>query len=107
MALLTTQEIPVVGEDAVTFAAADVAGDSVTATAGALVLVRNGSAAAITLTVTTPGTVEGLAIQDPQQSIPAGATGAFPVVTRVFGATMAWTYSAVTTVTVAVVRPVK
>ncbi|NIJ10623.1 hypothetical protein FHU38_000967 [Saccharomonospora amisosensis] len=103
MAVLSVQQVPITGLAAVTFTAADVAGDEVPANRGVLLLVRNDDTLAKTITVATPGTVRGLAIEDPQVSIAAGTIGAISVVRSVFGATAQITYSAVTSVTVAAV----
>ncbi|MGH9247954.1 MAG: hypothetical protein ACRD0W_00315 [Acidimicrobiales bacterium] len=105
MATLVVQDAPVTGLDSVTFAAASALGDDAPTGGGIVLLVRNTDAATKVVTVVTPGTVRGLTVEDPQMTVPA-TTGlaAMPLVRSVFGAAAAITYSAVTGVTVAVVR---
>lgn len=93
---------------AVTFEPANVLGNSFTPAKGRSFIVRNGSGASITLTLPTPGTADGLAIADRSITVAAAAqthvgVGNFP---GIYGQTdgSVWVdYSAVTTVTVAVV----
>ena len=71
MATLTTQQLAHTGLLA-TYSAANGGGDQVLATDGTFLHVKNGSGAPITVTVDTPGTVDGLAIADPDTVIAAG-----------------------------------
>jgi hypothetical protein len=104
MATLTLQQAPVTGLADLVFDPADALGDDVPAAAGAALLVRNDDGTSKTVTVTTPGTVSGLAIEDPQVVIAAGDIAVIPLVSRVFGSTVQVAYSAVTSVTVAAVQ---
>lgn len=104
MATLTLQQVPVTGLAAVTFVAADALGDDVKATACAALLVKNDDTVSHTVTVTSPGTVRGLAIEDPQVVIAAGDMGAVPLVRAVFGDPVTVDYDAVTSVTVAAIE---
>lgn len=63
MATVATQQIGKAGT-APTYSAADAAGDRVTPGQGTFLHVKNASAAAITVTLVTPGTEDGLAIED-------------------------------------------
>lgn len=108
MATLSTQVIGQAGT-AITFANATAGGGDQCATGdGVKLLVKNGSGSAITVTLVTPGTVDGdLAIADRTVSVAAGATTAIPMTDRYKDpatglATV--TYSSATTVTVAVIR---
>lgn len=104
MATLTLQQVPVTGLAAVTFVTADALGDEVKATASAALLVKNDSAGAVTVTVTSPGTVRGLAIEDPQVVIAAGDMGAVPLVRAVFGDPVTVDYDDATALTVAAIE---
>lgn len=79
-------------------------GDSFANTGKEFVVIKNGSGSPITLTVATPGTVDGdLAIADRTATIGAGETravGPFPVST--YGETVNLTYSGVTSLTVSI-----
>lgn len=99
MAALAVQQVPVLGADLGAGAAAAAGGDTVTviankdggwAAGAAFLVVRNGSAAAITVTIGTAAPV----------SVAAGAVAFFPLVTGYGGATIAIAYSAAATVTV-------
>lgn len=94
----------------VTFEAANVDGNSFVPRRGRALHVRNNSAGAITVTVPTPGTADGLAIGDRTITVAAGAHATFgPGSAAVAGlyaqadGTVHVDYSAVTTVTVAVI----
>lgn len=106
MAILTTQQVQITGT-AATYAAASAGGDKIDPGDHAL-HVKNASAAAVTVTVVTPGTVQGQPIGDVPVSVPAGGErfiGPFPK--RDFAGAdglVDVTYSAVASVTVAVVR---
>jgi len=102
MAALTTQVL-VPGGAASTLTDATSGGDTCAAGEGIFLEVDNGSAAAVTVTLATPGTVEGLAIDDRAVSIPAGERWKIPV-PRLFAKADGQcdiTYSSATTVTVA------
>ena len=92
----------------ITQAAADVAGDDFVTTGAEAVLIENGSASPITVTVVTPATVDGLAVADREIIIPAGEMhlcGPWP--RGVYGDAnhkVSLTYSDVTSLTVAVLR---
>ncbi|MFD6432820.1 hypothetical protein [Streptomyces venezuelae] len=106
MAILSAQRLPLGGLQP-TFAAAAGGGDQAPCGEKLLLLVRNGDAASKTVTLATPGSVGDLPIADAQQVIPASGSAMFPLkavfrdpVTGRAGIT----YSAVTSVTVAVVQ---
>lgn len=99
MAALAVQSVPALGADLGAGAAATAGGDTVALvankdggwnTAPAFLVVRNGGAAAITVTIGTAAPV----------SVAAGAVAFFPLVTGYGGSTIAVAYSAVTTVNV-------
>jgi hypothetical protein len=106
MAALTTTVVGLPGA-AITYTAATSGGDDCQTGAGTLLLVKNGDSASHTVTLATPGTVNGLAIADRTITVAAGAEQAIPVTndyrSPVTGRA-AITYDAVTSVTVAVVR---
>lgn len=83
-------------------------GDSFPNTGAEVLVIKNGGGSGITLTVVTPVTVDGLAVADLTATIAAGATamvGPFPPGTYSDGSgNVNLTYSAVTTVTVSVVK---
>lgn len=90
-----------------TYEAANVAGNSYGPRDGRLAHVKNASGSSVTVTIATPGTVDGLAIADRTQAVPAGTDCFFA-----FGVGNAYMqsdgsiyldYSAVTSVTVAVI----
>lgn len=106
MAALTTTVVPLTGA-AVSFSAAAGGGDTCQTGTGVLLLVKNGDAASHTVTLTTPGTVNGLAIADRTVTVAAGAQEAIPVTNdyrNPVTGRAAITYDAVTSVTVAVIR---
>lgn len=102
---ITPQRPAPVGQ--ITYEAANALGNSFGPRDGRLAHVKNGSGASITLTITTPGTVDGLAIADRTATITAGtdqfvALGVGNAYLQSDGS--AWLdYSAVTSVTVAVI----
>lgn len=106
MALLTTQQMTSAGA-AITLAAATGGGDTADISNGRTFLfVKNGSGAPITVTLATPGTVDGdLAVGDRAVSVPAttGERMIGPLNPAVYGSIVAITYSGVTTLTVAAV----
>lgn len=92
-------------------AAAAGGGDSFVNTGSEVFVIKNGSGAPITATFVTPATVDGLAVADLTATIAAGATrmvGPFPPGvyndTGAPGGSVSVTYSAATSVTVAVVK---
>lgn len=103
MALLTYQP-PTLAGTPITYAAASADGDTMGRTAAGALRVKNGSAAAITVTVITPGNTQyGQADPDIPVSVAAGAEvaiGPFPDGLAVDGV-ISVTYSAVASVTVA------
>ncbi|WP_435643363.1 hypothetical protein ACR9VJ_18115 [Streptomyces sp. H49] len=106
MAALTTTVVPLTGA-AVAYTAAAAGGDDCQTGAGVVLLVKNGDAADHTVTLATPGTVNGLAIADRTVTVAAGAEVAV-LVTNDYRdpatGRAAITYDAVTSVTVAVIR---
>lgn len=62
---------------AVAGSAANVDGHAIAWREGLFLYVNNGGGSAITVTVPTPGTVDGLAIADWSASVPAGANRVF------------------------------
>lgn len=105
MANIATTSVVVAGTT-VPFTAAAVGGDTGQTSGRILLLVKNGDASSHTVTLVTPGTVDGLAIADRAVIVAAGATVAIPLSdTYRDGSTglASWTYDAVTSVTVAVV----
>ncbi len=108
MAILAAQNVPQIGGLSPTHNAAAAGGDRVPAGSGVLVVVRNTSAAAITVTLVTPGTLEGdLAIADRIYTV-AATNGElwFPVGPNYRGANglADLTYSAAAGLTVACIR---
>lgn len=103
MALLNHQA-PKLSGTAITYAAADAAGDTLGHTTSGVLRVKNGSAGAVTVTVVTPGNTKyGQADPDIPVSVAAGAEvaiGPFPNSLAVDGV-VSVTYSAVASVTVA------
>lgn len=96
------------GGATVTFEAANVDGNSYTPARGRILLVDNGSGASVTVTLPTPATVDGLAIADKTVAVAAGAVaavalGPVPYAYLQTGGVVHVDYSAVTSVTVAVV----
>lgn len=106
MAALTTSVAALTGTE-VTYAAAAGGGDTCQTGAGVLLLVKNGDASSHTVTLATPGTVNGLAIADRAIVVGAGDEMAIPVTSDYRNPSTgraAITYDGVTSVTVAVVR---
>jgi hypothetical protein len=107
MALLPTQVVAPTGT-ALNFDNAAAGGDTCATGTDVRLFVKNGSGASIVVTVVTPGTVDGdLAIADRTVTVAAGVTAAVPMTDLYRNPSTgvaSITYSAVTTVTVAVVR---
>jgi len=89
----------------INFVAATAGGDVAPTGVGVALVVKNADASTKTVTIVTPGTVSGLAIADVSQIVPA-TTGiaVFPLIGRVVGSLAQISYSAVTSVTVGLVR---
>lgn len=108
MAVLAPTQITRQGV-AATLTAAAAGGDEFQANQDTILLVRNGSASPITVTFVTPGTSQGLAVEDVAVTVPAGAdrycSGFADDVFRNTNGRVGVTYSAVTTVTVGVLQP--
>lgn len=106
MAILDLQRVDVAGL-VTEYDPANAGGDQVVAGAGCFVAVRNGDATATTVTLVTPGTVEGLAIADRPYTVAAGAERWIPVGDlyrdRATGLASI-TYSKVTSLTIGAVR---
>lgn len=105
MALLTNQQMTSAG-GAITLTAAAGGGDTLDVGNGRTFLwVKNGGGSAITVTITTPGTVDGLAITDRTVSVPNGGERLIgPLSPSVYAdstGVAAISYSGVTSVTVA------
>lgn len=106
MAALTAQRVAT-GGTSPTYTAAAAGGDTAPVGTNLLLHVINGSGSSITVTVVTPGTADGLAIADTAKAVAAGASGFVPlrsVYRDPVSGRAAITYSAVTTVTVAVLQ---
>ena len=107
MATLTPQVIGQAGT-AITFSAAAGGGDACATGSDVKLLIKNGDASSHTVTLVTPGTVDGdLAIADRAVTVAAGATVGVPVTDRYKDPTTGLasiTYDAVTSMTVAVIR---
>jgi hypothetical protein len=107
MATLPTQVIGQTGAE-ITFGNASVGGDACATGDGVKLLVKNGSGSSITVTLVTPGKVDGdLDIADRTFTVAAGEIGAIPMTDRYRDkatglATV--TYSSATSVEVAVIR---
>jgi hypothetical protein len=107
VATLTTQTITAGGLSP-TYAAASVSGDKLRPGKTTFLHVKNGDVASMTVTLATPGTVDGLAIADRAVTVGAGDDQMIPV-TALYGDTSdsglaSVTYSAITSVTVAAIR---
>lgn len=105
MALLTTQQMTSAGA-AITPVSAAAGGDTADISSGRCFLwVKNGGGSSITVTLTTPGVIDGdLAITDRTVTVANGAEKMIgPLRPDVYGAVVAIGYSGVTTVTVAAV----
>ena len=110
MATLTTQNVTAIAGTAVTTTAAAGGGDVVVRPARGLYLqVTNGDGSPITVTIAVPGNAwNGEAAPDTAQTVAAGATKLFPIDARYANSSnqAAITYSAVTSVTVAVLQTI-
>lgn len=72
MATRATETIAATGTEATYHAATASTGDKVAATDGTILHIKNGGGAPTTVTIDTPGSVEGLAIANREVTIPAG-----------------------------------
>ncbi len=106
MALLATQPVLRAGLAPI-FTAATVGGDTFTPGQTTFLHVKNASAGAITVTIVTPGTSSGLAIADVAVSVPATTgdrmIGPLPAFLFSLAGVGSITYTAVTSLTVAVI----
>jgi hypothetical protein len=104
---LPTQVIGQAGT-AINFAAATPAGDTCATGSDVKLLVKNGAASSITVTLATPGKVDGdLDIAERTMAVAAGSTAGIPVTDRYRDPATGLasiTYTSATTVTVAVIR---
>lgn len=107
MATLPTQVISHIGT-AITFSAASSGGDQCATGSDVKLLVKNGAGSSVTVTLATPGTVDGdLSIADRTMTVAAGSTSGIPV-TDLYRdpatGLASITYSDATSVTAAVIR---
>lgn len=108
MAALTTNVAPLTGirfDDKLVAAAGG--GDTAQCGAGVLLAVKNGDASPHTVTIVTPGTVDGLAVADRAVVVAAGQTFVIPLTDRYRNPSTgraAISYDGVTAVTVGVFR---
>jgi hypothetical protein len=106
MATLATQVIPH-GGVAPTYASASGGGDKAVPGAGVMLHVKNGDSGSHTVTLAIPRTVDGQAVASRVVTVAAGAAKFIPIVSLYEDPSdglAAWTYDAVTSVTVAVIR---
>ena len=107
MATLAVQQIPVTGFTP-SFAAAGAGGDAANPDDRVFLRVKNGSAGAINVTIVVPGSLYGQALADPVVVVPATVGDVLINLPSALAdpatGLVSWTYSAVTTVTVALVR---
>jgi len=106
MAFLAPQQIAVTGTT-VTYAAASAGGDSCNPDDRVFLRVKNGSGASINVTILVPGSTWGQANPDPVIAVPAAGEVSIDLPSGLADPAtglVSWTYSAVTTVTVALVR---
>lgn len=83
MATVATQTLAFDGT-APSYSAASVSGDRFTPGNHTFLHVVNGGAAPVTATITTPGSVDGLAIPDREVAVPAGEDRFIPVPARTY-----------------------
>lgn len=104
MAELSVQTATLTGVEP-TYVAASAGGDTVANNGGTALSVKNGSAAAITVTVDSVTACNYGFDHDISASVPAGAERLIgPFNQTRFGTTLAISYSAVTSVTIAAIR---
>jgi len=108
MAALTTNVLPLTGlrfDDKLVAAAGG--GDTAQTGVGVLLAVKNADSGSHTVTIATPGTVDGLAVADRAVAVPAGQTFVIPITDRYRDPSTgraAISYDGVTSVTVGVFR---
>lgn len=103
MALQTTQVMAVAG-GTITLNSAASDPHTVDCSSGrAFLVVANASGDAITVTITTPGTVDGLAVADRAVSVSNGTTSYIPLNPAVYGPVATVAFSGTTDVTFACV----
>jgi len=103
MATLAAQKLSRAGA-AITYSAASAGGDKTTPGDHRFLHVINGDASSHTVTLTVPNLVFGHPVTITATSVPAGANRFIgPLIGALLGPSPAWTYDAVTSVTVAVV----
>lgn len=78
MAALSAQRVALSGT-APTYASASAGGDTAPVGGGLKLHVYNGGASAITVTVVTPGSIDGLSVGDAALSVPAAGHGFIPL----------------------------
>ncbi|MFE2106639.1 hypothetical protein ACFXAF_12340 [Kitasatospora sp. NPDC059463] len=105
MAALTLTVVPIAGGASQTdnLVAASAGGDTAPTGPGRFLVVKNADASSHTVTVSTPGTVNGLAVADATVTVPAGKTSQIPLAGVFAGPTARRaniTYDAVTSLTV-------
>jgi hypothetical protein len=87
------------------FSACSAGGDSFTSGDNTFIAVKNGAGSPVTVTVATPGNVQGIAEGPFTFTVPAsGSTDVGPFPSTLFGPTAQVTYSSVTTLTIAVAQ---
>ncbi|MDA2805706.1 hypothetical protein [Nocardiopsis suaedae] len=79
MATLSVQEAPVSGLAAVVWTAAAAGGDEAPTGRDLVLLVNNTDTASHTLTVVTPGTVDGIGLEDVTVGVAAGDVAVVPL----------------------------
>lgn len=109
MAALTVTKVPIdggLGDVAGAAVAADSDGDTAPVGPGRFFYVANGGGSPVTVTITTPGTVKGLAVEDMEMTVGGGDHGIIPLPRLAAGANgrASISYSVVTSVTVAVLE---
>lgn len=107
MATLATQVVPHTGLVPATFGAAAAGGDKCATGSGVVLVVDNADSGPHTVTLATPGTVDGLAVTDRAVVVAAGDVAYIPVLDLYKDPSDGLahiTYDAVTSVTVAVLR---
>ncbi|SFE54672.1 hypothetical protein SAMN04487819_11668 [Actinopolyspora alba] len=108
MATVEAQELAAAGTDGLTWTAAASGGDEVPTGRGLVLLIRNTDTAAHTVTITTPVTVRGVAVDDVTRSVAADGVAAVPMVDELYrdpaSRRAALSYDAATGIELAVLR---
>ncbi|MCX4686765.1 hypothetical protein OG401_21030 [Kitasatospora purpeofusca] len=106
MAALTVTAVPIAGGISLSdnLVAAAAGGDTAPTGPGRVLAVKNADASSHTVTLATPGTVNGLTVQDATVTVPAGKVSLIPLARVFAGASgrAALTYDAVTSLSVGV-----